>query len=200
MINKSIDYIYNIKRLILALQDEHVERIAKIVYQDERFPIWSGSSKDTQHHYGKGGLAQHTWEVIESSMLIHEYYHTGEDKRKVFLAALFHDCGKMWDYEPVTHKVSIDRVTDMTDWQSTQHKYRIHHLPKSAIEWCKAVEHCDKFIDSPFKEWEDDITHAILAHHGLRAWGSPVEPKTSLAWILHLCDNMSARIYEAKEL
>ena len=32
------------------------------------------------------------------------------------------------------------------------------------------------------------------AHHGIRAWGSPVSPNTQLAWLLHLSDNLSARL------
>jgi 23S rRNA maturation-related 3'-5' exoribonuclease YhaM len=39
-----------------------------------------------------------------------------------------------------------------------------------------------------------NITHNILSHHGMREWGSPVAPATKEAWILHLCDNMSARL------
>jgi 23S rRNA maturation-related 3'-5' exoribonuclease YhaM len=40
----------------------------------------------------------------------------------------------------------------------------------------------------------DEVTHAILSHHGQREWGSPVRPATKLAWILHTCDMMSARV------
>lgn len=35
-------------------------KIVNVVLQDWRFPIWSGSSKPHQHHYGQGGLVIHT--------------------------------------------------------------------------------------------------------------------------------------------
>ena len=38
--------------------------IASVVIDDPRFELWSGSSKRHQHHYGKGGLIQHTCEVV----------------------------------------------------------------------------------------------------------------------------------------
>jgi len=38
--------------------------IASVVIDDPRFELWSGSSKEHQHHYGKGGLIQHTYEVV----------------------------------------------------------------------------------------------------------------------------------------
>jgi 3'-5' exoribonuclease len=33
----------------------------------------------------------------------------------------------------------------------------------------------------------------MLAHHGRKEWGSPVEPATNEAWILHAADMMSSR-------
>jgi 3'-5' exoribonuclease len=44
----------------------------------------------------------------------------------------------------------------------------------------------------------DNVLHAILAHHGSREWGSPVVPLTKLAWMLHLCDGISARMDDAE--
>jgi 3'-5' exoribonuclease len=43
----------------------------------------------------------------------------------------------------------------------------------------------------------EEIGHAILAHHGRREWGSPVEPDTRLAYIVHTADMLSARGIEA---
>ena len=47
---------------------------------------------------------------------------------------------------------------------------------------------------------EDEVLHCILSHHGQRAWGSPVAPKSIEAWILHLCDGLSARADDYKTL
>lgn len=164
----------------------NVLEISNVVLKDERFSFWSGSHTKELHHYGTGGLAQHTWEVIEFSLRNNNFFQVlgkGVDSEKLFLAALFHDSGKMWDYTHIPNFVSGPDP----QWHSTQHKRRIYHLPRSAIVWSLAKE---KFN---YKDDEDDILHAILAHHGRREYGSPVSPDTRLAWILHLSDSLSAR-------
>jgi len=37
------------------------------------------------------------------------------------------------------------------------------------------------------------IEHLLLSHHGRKEWGSPVEPLTAEAFILHAADMMSSR-------
>lgn len=53
--------------------------IANYVLTNEKFEVWSGSSQSYSHHYGKGGLAQHTMEVCELCLLNNKYHrHEGE--------------------------------------------------------------------------------------------------------------------------
>jgi 3'-5' exoribonuclease len=158
-----------------------VSDIANVVLENERFSYWSGSSSPLSHHYGNGGLATHVLEVVELCMSTNEYFYPNKDvnKQKLFLAALFHDAGKMWDYE-------YDSSTK--EWRSNYHKKAIHHISRSALIWNEAK------IKHHFNDDEDEVLHAILAHHGSKEWGSPVQPLTRLAWILHLCDGLSARM------
>jgi 23S rRNA maturation-related 3'-5' exoribonuclease YhaM len=62
-------------------------------------------------------------------------------------------------------------------------------------------KHCLNILDEDFFDHkgnvdinQDNITHNILSHHGQRAYGSPVFPATREAWVLHLADNLSARL------
>lgn len=162
-----------------------VQNLANFVLLDPRFPIWSGSSKPFQHHYGKHGLIIHTAEVANLCDKNNVLTGNSINSRQLFLAALFHDSGKMWDYEP---------NDEQTEWQGTAHKRHIHHISRSGLNWQKAV---DSFQNKPewlTQEFVDEVLHAILAHHGQREWGSPVAPNTKLAWMLHLCDGISARL------
>ena len=158
----------------------NVTHLANFVLKDSRFTEWSGSSKKNLHHYGTGGLITHTCEVVQLCLQNNEYFKGTEkyvDPAKVYLAALFHDAGKMWDYERSN--------SGFGDWESNDHKYKIHHISRSALVWNEAAGDL---------EWKDEVLHAILAHHGQREWGSPVKPQTHLAWLLHLCDGISARM------
>jgi 3'-5' exoribonuclease len=159
-----------------------VDRYVPVVLEDARFAIWSGSSKPHQHHYGKGGLARHTLEVVDLCLNTSRYFSDlNIPDRALFLAALYHDVGKMWDYEPLDN--------EFKEWRGTQHKRRIHHICRSVIVWNNIS--CNLSELNPIA---DDVTHAILAHHMQREWGSPVSPNTKLAWILSMCDNISARV------
>jgi 3'-5' exoribonuclease len=146
------------------------------------FYFWSGSSKSHQHHYGDGGLLRHTAEVIELCQKSAEFsfLHKKEVEMNVLLlSALFHDVGKLWDYTK----------NESGEWVGTEHKRNIHHISRSAIEWnLIASRH-----NIP-QDLIDKVTHCILSHHGQREWGSPVAPRSREAWILHLCDGLSARI------
>lgn len=168
--------LFNIAR------DLGVEELAKFVLEDSYFWQCSASSlinndpkSPRLHHYGEGGLAKHTTEVVELCLHNAERY-SNVNKQILFLAALYHDVGKMRDYE----------FKD-GEWYGAEHKRRIHHVSRSALFW---NEVCAK-NPNPYSE---DVLHCVLSHHGRREWGSPVAPDTKEAWLLHLCDAMSARM------
>ena len=186
---ESKQYIYAIIKQTASFFSNSLDGKIPILVEDfltsekyEKFYTCSGSSKKEQHHYGYGGLRQHTWEVIRLCQQNADFsISTGKpvSKEVLFLASLFHDVGKIWDY----------LLGENEEWVGTVHKRTIHHISRSAIEWnLIATKHNlpQNFIDS--------VTHCILSHHGQREWGSPVAPKSREAWILHLCDELSARI------
>ena len=168
----------------------NVGSIANHVLLDPRFILWSGSSRREQHHYGIRGLITHTTEVVKLCLANNELLGCKLNNTELFLSALFHDCGKMWDYAPSSFE---NEVPDYSNWISTPHKRSIHHISRSAIQWNLAASKWDLTKSDPSID-VDEVTHAILAHHGQRAWGSPVAPKSGLAWMLHLCDGISARM------
>lgn len=162
------------------------EKLASVVLDDPRFVDWSGSTRKDTHHYGRGQLAQHTLEVAELALLNNQYFHTigkSVNSEWLFLACLFHDAGKMWDYAPTSE--------ELTDWTNTPHKKKIYHISRSAIVWSKAFDQHGSHLPV---EAHDEVLHGILAHHGRREWGSPVEPQNRLGYLVHLADMLSARI------
>jgi 3'-5' exoribonuclease len=160
--------------------------IAAVMLRDERFFEWSGASKPHQHHYGKHGLMVHTHEVIKICFSVNETTGNHVDKREIFWSALFHDAGKMFDYKPTN--------PEKTEWDGSEHKRRIHHISRSALIWSESVKKWG--TPETVAIYHDRVLHNILSHHGCREWGSPVSPDTKAAWLLHLSDNLSARLYE----
>ena len=191
-----LDYLRSTATALQERYDRGVSALAEYVLKDEKFFVWSGSSKENQHHYGDHGLIHHVREVVETCMTVRALYPQYEDidDRVLYLAALYHDIGKVHDYEKVNHK-----------WRSAQHKRRIHHISRSAIMWNRCLDEYESSYvaaaDEPSYEFcRDDVTHAILAHHGQREWGSPVAPNTRIAWLLHKADGISARLFDCHTL
>jgi len=166
-----------------------VYTISKDILDNPNFLVWSGSSNSHQHHYGKGGLVKHILEVVDLCFMTREYYPEHDiDPKELFLAAFFHDIGKLYDYAPVDGSYE--------EWENLEHKRMIHHISRSGIIWSTSA----KKNEGIYNRYHDKVLHAILAHHGQRAYGSPIAPKSRVAWILHHCDSISARVYDADTL
>lgn len=176
--------------------------VCSYIFDDPRFAICSGSGKPHQHHNGDGGLVIHTAEVVRLCLTINlgDWTVNGPvpivSCKQLFLAAFFHDVGKMWDYQRVSSGGNSPDDPIVTSWTGTTHRRNIHHISRSALTWQKAVDKADAYPNKTLysQEFVDEVLHAILSHHGMREWGSPVTPNSKLAWILHLCDGLSARL------
>lgn len=129
-------------------------------------------------HQEKGGLVLHTWEVARAAVGM-----CGTDKslaEQAYVAAVFHDFGKAYEYAFME-----GRVTKLPFAR------RIGHI---AWGWAFFVRAWGEFAyEDPEGSLVDEVGHAILAHHGRKEWGSPVEPQTRLAFILHTADMLSTK-------
>jgi 3'-5' exoribonuclease len=130
--------------------------------------------KDHHHNYA-GGLAEHTLEVAELSMKFARGFF---EDRFALVASVFHDYGKIHDY-------AFDGDNKII---STSFQKETGHLVWS-WEFFREVAAQESMSDNSVVK----ISHAILAHHGRREWGSPTEPMTPLAWALHSADMLSSR-------
>lgn len=170
-------------------QTRNASRVFKVLMDTyPQFDYWSGSHNEILHHYGMYGLNTHTCEVIELGLSCLGELHLQNDVDRIeyFYAALFHDTGKLFDYEMVDENI----------WKPTEHRRVIHHLPRSVLIWHDIV----KLFPEVNEKYHDKVMHAILAHHGRRDAGSPVAPKSRVAWLLHLCDGISARMNDCERL
>jgi 3'-5' exoribonuclease len=158
------------------------------VLEDPRFEIWSGSGSAKHHHYGDHGLIRHTKEVFDFVEAIYWTHKKMSNSSinivELLVSVIWHDYGKIWDYQKDPNGV----------WgKHNDHARQIHHITRSALEFEKAYENRFHAI-AAFTVNKSNILHNILSHHGSREWGSPVAPATKEAWILHLADNLSARL------
>jgi 3'-5' exoribonuclease len=138
----------------------------------------------TKHQAYKGGLADHTREVMDFALAMAncESFKRSMGSRHthslnvLVTGILWHDYGKIWDYQ-----------NGELQHEYTRHRYTIRHLSRSYAEFMIVASAAA--VDDELRE---EIGHIILAHHGRQEWGSPMEPLTPEASIAHFADCMSA--------
>lgn len=164
------------------------------------------------HHAYEGGLLAHTVEVCDISAGMkgtafdYECY-TPPDMDILTTAALFHDLLKMeeyrffWDWPAnvVGQRLVVVPGKDESGlqkfWTHTDdYGKRIGHICGSAAQFQTTAVNCG--VDRTII---DAVVHCILAHHGRKEWGSPVEPQTLEALILHQADMLSAKFGATKD-
>ncbi len=134
---------------------------------------------ESVHHNFKGGLANHTYEMLRLLSGIYPVLPYPVKIERCILAVLFHDWGKIAEYI-VAGDGSIS---------TTEHKYLLGHIYISAYR-----------LNNILKEYKVDgkeierIVHCVLAHHGQLEYGSPVVPATQEAEIVHFVDDISAKV------
>jgi len=133
------------------------------------------------HHNYIYGLLEHTVFVGENCLSMAEHYPTYINQDILLFSAIFHDVGKMSEYEQ-------DEYGLLTDY--TKEGHLIGHI-NIGYEIVKNLLDNNGYHEESHAE---NILHCILSHHGKKEWGSPVEPKTMEAIMLHHADYQDAQI------
>lgn len=191
---KSINYIEKIVELLNSIDPALVEMCYPVLTH-EKFAFWPAAVR--KHHAYYGGLAKHTYEVLVFA--IAAAGPTKADKRVVALACVWHDLGKLWDYKftAVNHSAKTIEGVEYTPQAS-----EIGHLVLSYEKYKEFIS--QNYICVPVTERRDNlpgfvydtrfheqVLHCIIAHHGRKEWGSPREPQTIEALLVHHADCIS---------
>ena len=169
---KHEEALYALRGANLTVKSEVLRNInERHVLSLPEFYISPGGSE--HHHNYRHGLVIHVNEVMRNVL----YMTNDNPSDELITAVLWHDLMKTRDYFL------------KLDVQVTKLPYRklINHVAGSAMEFHKL---CSAFLP---KEQLEYIEHLLLSHHGRKEWGSPVEPATAEAFILHAADMMSSR-------
>jgi 3'-5' exoribonuclease len=134
-----------------------------------------GVGAHSHHHNYKGGLAEHTLEVIRLAHKGSFVYNLNTNL--CILGALYHDIGKLQTY----------KILENGQIRKTDEYYDKGHF---LIGYEKARS---LLRNSHYKK---QILHIILSHHGdpSNGWGSIVAPITQEAKLIHHCDLISSRL------
>lgn len=167
--DKLTTYINNIK--IKPLYKLLKEYLLGELYKDfSRAP-----AATFNHHSYIGGLLEHTISVTDICSSFIPVY--GSVKPDILIAgALLHDIGKIYELE------FGESITYSTKGNLFGHIYIGAQKFQDA---CRRQQNFPEYL-------ENQIAHIILSHHGLIERGSPVEPKTLEAILVHKADTTDA--------
>jgi len=129
------------------------------------------------HSAAIGGLLQHTLNVARISMDVVNL-HPELDRDLVITGALLHDIGKLRSF----------KVT--TNIGQTHEGNLLGHVVLGDQELEQRIARIEGFKP----DLREKIRHILVAHHGKKDWGSPVEPMFPEALLVHEADNLDAKL------
>ena len=145
---------------------------------EKKFIKWPAASSN--HHAKVGGLVKHICSMMCLAQKTTNHYkqlyddYEGFDRDVVDMGILLHDFFKIETIEsPITRSKS-DKAK------------KIGHIGL-------ALEHLAKYKGELDGKYEA-IQHVVASHHGKKEWGSPVEPQTPEAKLVHRLDMMDSRM------
>lgn len=157
-----------------------LRRIVDLFYADDNFRLRLERTPGSVsgHHAKLGGLLQHIVEVATIGRATAKTCKANLDL--VTAGVLLHDIGKLEAYSVSTGGFSY-----------TPCGHLIGHVVLGCMMVERAVNGCDPQPCSSGQLLE--IQHIILSHHGSLEFGSPVQPMTVEAEIIHWADEASAK-------
>lgn len=165
--NELMNYIEMISEDILR------ESIKNLLSNNNEF--FNLPAAKLRHHAYEGGLLEHTLQTLNLSIKIMENLkdEIKIDKNIIIAGAILHDIGKINCYK------FDDSGIEITDIFLEQ-----EHI-------INGVKILSQFIKS---EKLNELIHIVASHHNIKDWGSPVEPRSTEAWIIHMTENLSSKI------
>jgi 3'-5' exoribonuclease len=133
------------------------------------------------HHNWKGGLLQHTLEVVKYCELTKSLF-SDLNRDILITGALLHDIGK------------LDEMTVTTRIKGTRHGQLHHHIPLGFAAVSKAMD----ALNTP-QLLRDKILHIIVSHHGQLEYSSPKPPMFPEAIAVYYADEMSSKLADVTE-
>ncbi|MEG2071284.1 MAG: HD domain-containing protein, partial [Bacteroidales bacterium] len=154
---------YCTDKILIEIIDEQMDRLLNVYAE---FP-----AATTVHHAYKGGLLNHTYQMLNMLRGIYSVLPFQIKIEHVILGLLFHDFGKIREY--VDDGVTKDMAL-------------LGHIYIGANE-LNAILLTKKMNPKEIKH----ILHCVLAHHGKLEHGSPVIPSTLEAFLVFHLDALS---------
>jgi 3'-5' exoribonuclease len=170
--------------VIEGVRSEPVRRLLRTLLLEDPYvaPRYHRApAAKTHHHPFLGGLLEHNLTVVKRALGLCLSIDGQVDQDIVVAGALLHDIGKIEEYAYDQDSIDFTEVGNLIGHVSLG-----YYLVRQAIS---------RQGDIP-SDVATNILHIVLSHQGRLEYGSPVEPKTAEAFIVHHADTMDAHLWQ----
>jgi 3'-5' exoribonuclease len=176
-----------IDRIRAEVESRTLRRVLDVFFADDDFRVrFERTPASTGGHHAKlGGLLLHVFEVTNIAKQTARTMHANIDL--TVAGALLHDVGKVEAYE-----------IGPGGFTNTPCGLLLGHVVLGSLMLERRVAAVSERVCSDAQLVE--LHHMILSHHGSLQFGSPVQPMTTEAEIVHWADEASAKANDMLEL
>tara|TARA_Y100000814_G_scaffold239371_1_gene183648 strand:- start:1475 stop:2458 length:984 start_codon:yes stop_codon:yes gene_type:complete len=136
------------------------------------------------HHAYQGGLLHHVVSLMELAESVVQHYPE-VDRDLVLAGVLLHDLSK-------TDELAYERSLEYTDEGQL-----VGHLVMGVELLGKQIDQWEANQGTTFpNDIAIQLKHMIVSHHGQYDFGSPKLPMTLEALVLHMIDNLDAKVHQ----
>jgi 3'-5' exoribonuclease len=169
----------SLRKLLRNVKNHHLKMLNDRFLSDRDFisRFKQAPAAKNFHHSYLGGLLEHTLSVCQMAVQVAEHYPQ-LDVDLLLTASFLHDIGKIREFE---HNLHID--------YSDEGRLLGHLVIGSSM----VEEKLSEMKGFP-AELAVRLKHMILSHHGEYEFGSPKRPKFVEAFVLHLLDDLDAKV------
>ena len=173
------DMMKDLKGIVRRIKNADLRDLVNSFISDHNFveKFKESPAAKNFHHGYIGGLLEHTLSVCRLAVLVHEQYPE-LDGDLLVTGAFLHDIGKIKEF-------SYGRTIDYSDEGRL-----LGHLVLGVSMLEEKLAGFKKFPG----ETSLCLKHMILSHHGEYDFGSPKRPKFLEAFVLHLIDDLDAKM------
>jgi len=172
-----------LRRIAASLSSDHLRELLELFLSDDEFIAGFKQAPGGKlwHHNRLGGLLEHTLGVLRLCRMMSRFYPEANGDLLV-AGAILHDIGKIEEFK---YQLSFDY---------TDRGRLVGHIVLGA-EW---VTERSKLIDGFPADLLDQLIHLVLSHQG--EFGSPVQPSTREAFMLHYADLIDSKMDALKRI
>jgi 3'-5' exoribonuclease len=174
------DLFAQVRRYCADVRDGHVRELLLGLLDDpELGPAFRvAPAAKTIHHAWAGGLCEHTLSILQLAWRVCDHYPQ-LDRDLVTAGCLLHDFGKV-----------LELTSEGEGFAYTDEGRLVGHI----VLACQLIHERAARIEGFPRDLAMHLVHLVASHHGRLEHGSPKEPQTLEALVVHALDDLDSKM------